>query len=147
MSWNGSMPGARKIREQGQGRMTRDDDSFRDRYVFDASELPPGFRLPERYVSLMNSQELPDLMPWWFLGERRQAADGWLSILREQYPARRLVPFAQRDDENDTIAAFATALTRPAGHACSSFTRSPSPVGSNGGSRIRSTNGSNRPIR
>lgn len=82
------------------------DEQFKDRYVLEESLLPSGFRLPNAYIELIRSPEFPDLTPWWLLGERKQSALFWLSTLKEQYPARSLIPFAKRDDLSDTLAAF-----------------------------------------
>jgi len=81
-------------------------NQFIDRFVYEESMLPKGFRFPEAYVQLLRSTNIPDLLPWWFLGERKASALFWLSTLKEQYPARSLIPFAKRDDLGDTLAAF-----------------------------------------
>ena len=86
--------------------MTRNDEQFKDRYMLEESLLPSGFRVPDAYVQIMHSAELPDLAPWWFLGERKDSALFWLSTLKQQYPSRLLIPFAKRDDLSDTLAAF-----------------------------------------
>ena len=67
---------------------------------------PPGFVLPRAYVALLAEAPLPDLDPWWFLAESPDLAVFWWTTLQEQYPTRRLVPFAKRDDRGDDLAAF-----------------------------------------
>jgi hypothetical protein len=81
-------------------------EGFMDRYVFEESLLPTGFRFPIGYLNIMKGPELPCLTPWWFIGKRTQTARFWLATLQEQYPLRLLIPFAKRDDWSDTLAAF-----------------------------------------
>ena len=83
-----------------------DEDEFNDRYVFDDSLLPGGFRFPKEYLDIITAVQLPDLVPWGFLATREKSARFWLSTLQSQYPARLLIPFAQRGDWSDTLAAF-----------------------------------------
>jgi hypothetical protein len=83
-----------------------DEDEFNDRYVFEESLLPTGFRFPSEYLDIMKAPQLPDLVPWAFLGTREKSARFWLSTLQTQYPDRLLIPFAQRGDWSDTLAAF-----------------------------------------
>lgn len=65
-------------------------------------DLPPGFEYPPLFIRAVGLGLL-GLEPWWILhGERLlQRAEG----LRERYPDRRLVPFAERQD-NDDVACW-----------------------------------------
>jgi hypothetical protein len=65
-------------------------------------QLPDGFAYPESFGRLVE-RGLLYFEPWWVLeGEMlRVRADG----LRSRYPARRLVPFARREDGDD-VACF-----------------------------------------
>lgn len=86
--------------------MTHSDEQFKDRYLFERSLLPDLFQFPQAYLQMFQAVELPNLTPWWFLGERKDSALFWLSTLKQQYPSRLLIPFAKRDDLSDTLAAF-----------------------------------------
>jgi len=70
-----------------------------------ASALPPGFRFPPAYLSYVEQAELPDLRPWYFMCFDQEYYDGWIEILKEQFPARQLVPFAKWDLDDD-VACF-----------------------------------------
>jgi len=72
-----------------------------------ATALPPGFRFPKAYLDYVNQQEVPDLRPWYFMCLLPDTGyyDGWLQILKEQYPERELVPFAKWN-LNDDVACF-----------------------------------------
>ncbi|TLW94759.1 hypothetical protein FFT09_02475 [Saccharomonospora piscinae] len=66
------------------------------------AELPEGFDYPAEFIRVVELG-LTDLEPWWiFDGDQlRRRAIG----LRERYPARQLVPFARRQD-NDDVACW-----------------------------------------
>lgn len=66
------------------------------------AELPEDFDYPAEFIRVVELG-LTDLEPWWiFDGDQlRRRATG----LRERYPARRLVPFARRQD-NDDVACW-----------------------------------------
>ena len=70
-----------------------------------ASALPPGFRFPKAYLDYVNQEKIPELAPWFFLCFRPELYDGWVRILRKQYPDRQLVPFAKWSLDDD-IACF-----------------------------------------
>jgi len=61
-------------------------------------ELPPGFTYPRQFQHLLELG-LIELQPWYLLDGKplRDAMAG----LAERYPERKLVPFAQRQDNND----------------------------------------------
>src|SRR4051794_16490516 len=65
-------------------------------------DLPPGFTYPPSFIRTVEL-DLTNLEPWWILqGERlRSRADG----LRKRFRKRTLVPFAERQD-NDDVACF-----------------------------------------
>ena len=66
------------------------------------AELPEGFQYPRQFLRTIDLG-LVDLEPWWILqGDRLRER---LAGLRTRYPARTLVPFAQRQD-NDDVACF-----------------------------------------
>jgi hypothetical protein len=70
--------------------------------LLDEKERPRGFEYPEHFLRAVRLG-LVNLEPWYFLEGRplRQALTG----LRERYPARQLVPFARRQD-NDDLACW-----------------------------------------
>ncbi|SEE76086.1 hypothetical protein [Jiangella alba] len=67
-----------------------------------ADALPPGFGYPAAFVRVVELR-LIELEPWQILGGDHLARrhEG----LRLRYPARRLVPFARRQDSDD-VACF-----------------------------------------
>lgn len=66
------------------------------------TELPAGFAYP-RNLRRVIDLGLIDFDVWWILeGERLR---GLFATVRRMYPARRLIPFAKRQD-NDDIACF-----------------------------------------
>ncbi len=70
--------------------------------LLSAAELPEGFHYPHQFLRTVELG-LVDLEPWWILHgdllRERQVG------LRTRYPARTLVPFARRQD-NDDVACF-----------------------------------------
>ncbi|MBC3988911.1 hypothetical protein H8N00_08450 [Streptomyces sp. AC563] len=67
--------------------------------------LPKGFTYPDSFVRAVQSG-LIGLEPWWLLeGEMLRTR---VLGLRERFPARQLVPFARRED-NDDVACWDTA--------------------------------------
>lgn len=67
-----------------------------------STDLPPGFVYPGEFIRVVELG-LVRLEPWWILDGDvlRRCAAG----LSERYPARSLVPFATRQD-NDDVACF-----------------------------------------
>ena len=65
-------------------------------------ELPQGFQYPRQFRRVVDLG-LIDLEPWYLLGGKplRDTKSG----LAERYPARNLIPFARRQD-NDDIACW-----------------------------------------
>lgn len=66
-------------------------------YLFQDADVPAGFRFPEAFVDLVSQEETPYHEPWWFLSEFPDSARKWLSMLRESFPDRSLIPFAKND--------------------------------------------------
>jgi hypothetical protein len=65
-------------------------------------ELPTGFEYPRQFLRIVELG-LMDLEPWWIL-EGKLLRGRWEGI-QKRYPARRLIPFARRQD-NDDVACF-----------------------------------------
>ena len=74
-------------------------------YVPLASKLPEGFRFPQAYLDFIRQEEESDMYPWQFLCFNPDEYDYYLLLLKKNYPALKLVPFA-RWDLNGEIACF-----------------------------------------
>jgi hypothetical protein len=74
-------------------------------FLFSPEQLPAGFRYPEIFLKIVESNELPHIEPWWFLCIHEETALFWLKSLKAQYPSRTLVPFAKLEDSDD-VACF-----------------------------------------
>lgn len=71
-------------------------------HLLNAAELPEGFRYPHAFLRTVE-RGLLDLEPWRILvGDPLSTRH---TGLRTRYPTRTLVPFAQRQD-NDDVACF-----------------------------------------
>jgi hypothetical protein len=70
-------------------------------------DLPPGFDYPRLFIRVVE-QGLTDLEPWQILGGQNL----WNRALglRQRYPERVLVPFAERQD-NDDVACWEPEAT------------------------------------
>ncbi|WP_045875931.1 hypothetical protein [Pseudofrankia sp. DC12] len=70
--------------------------------LIDESTLPTGFSYPREFIAILNIG-MTDLTPWWIpTGEMLQDR---YSGLRERFTGRDLVPFAERQD-NDDVACW-----------------------------------------
>ncbi|WP_026556132.1 hypothetical protein [Arthrobacter sp. 35W] len=66
------------------------------------SELPPEFTYPPEFLRVVE-QGLLELEPWWVLtGDMLRGTHAGLA---KRYPARRLIPIAKRQD-NDDVACW-----------------------------------------
>ena len=63
---------------------------------------PPGFRGPDRFITLM-SGECPDIDPWMWLLDLKDLAEFWTTCLRKQFPYLVLVPFAKNTFSDDVF--------------------------------------------
>ncbi len=70
--------------------------------LLSSAELPEGFQYPHQFLHIVDL-ELLNLEPWWIL--QGDSLRERLAGLRSRYPARTLVPFARRQD-NDDVACF-----------------------------------------
>jgi hypothetical protein len=68
------------------------------------ASAPNGFVFPAPYLEIVLS-ELADLDPLFWLLERSGSVERWTEILKEQFPERRLVPFA-KDGDSDDVYCF-----------------------------------------
>jgi hypothetical protein len=70
--------------------------------ILSATELPAEFSYPPEFLRVLEL-ELTSLDPWWIIeGDVLRAT---ASGIKDRYPARRLIPFAKRED-NDEVACF-----------------------------------------
>lgn len=70
-----------------------------------SDKLPNGFKFPNSFIDFITNGKSVDLMPWWFFHTREGTFDWWLEDIRNQYPARKLVPFAMVNYSDD-VACF-----------------------------------------
>lgn len=70
--------------------------------LLDAKHLPSNFTYPEAFVRVVELG-LTNLEPWWII-EGSLLRDRFVG-LQHRYESRRLVPFAQRQDDDD-VACF-----------------------------------------
>ncbi|GAA6143719.1 hypothetical protein [Hydrogenophaga sp. 5NK40-0174] len=70
---------------------------------FENIQLPDGFVYPKSFMEFIKLEPLPDLKPWWFLHKYAGTSEAWLKTVREQYPNRRLVPFAKMEHTDDVV--------------------------------------------
>lgn len=91
-----------------------------------ASMLPPGFKFPKAYLDYISQEEIPELYPWSLMSllSNYEYYDGWVRLLKEQFPNRQLVPFAKWNLDDD-IACFEPSDNPdlPAIHYIHSFTK------------------------
>jgi len=71
---------------------------------FKTIQLPDGFEYPHSFMEFIKREPLPDLKPWSFLHKQRQGiSEAWLKTIQQQYPSRKLVPFARIDNADDVV--------------------------------------------
>lgn len=75
------------------------------RNLFTTEPLPDGFEYPQSFLQFIKSEPFPDLEPWWFLHKFAGTSEAWLKTVRQQYPERKLVPFA-KVGHTDDVACF-----------------------------------------
>ena len=66
--------------------------------------LPSGFEYPHSFIEFIKREPLPNLKPWSFLHKQREGiSEAWLKTIQQQYPSRKLVPFARIDNTDDVV--------------------------------------------
>lgn len=69
--------------------------------------LPAGFRYPETYLRMAREDQLPDLLPWTFLGKKPDSVEFYIKAMRHMHSQHALVPFARFEDSaNGDLACF-----------------------------------------
>ncbi|EMB3081996.1 SMI1/KNR4 family protein [Providencia rettgeri] len=72
-------------------------------YIYSLDELPKGFKFPRTFLEIINQEVILDLDPWWFLCEFEKFAKYWLLEMKNQYPTRKLIPFAKLSYSDDIV--------------------------------------------
>jgi len=83
------------------------------KFLFESPILPDGFRFPETYRQLVESNSRPDIEPWTWLADNMPQSLSYYGAMLEKFKEGPLVPFAIICDEtglhNDgyvTLALF-----------------------------------------
>ncbi len=75
--------------------------------LLDPSDCPSWVKYPESFLKLLKSKQ-HIFLPWYLFDEADDIVIRWKG-LEENYPKRKLFPFARRDD-NDDIACWEESL-------------------------------------
>lgn len=67
--------------------------------------LYSGFAFPESFINYVSKENLEDIDPWWLLCHTQSSVDFWCQKVKELYPERKLIPFANWLYSDD-IACF-----------------------------------------
>lgn len=67
--------------------------------------LYPGFIFPKGFSSYVSEGRLENIEPWWLFCSAQNYVDYWCKKVRELYPNRKLIPFANWRYTDD-IACF-----------------------------------------
>ncbi|KLN98166.1 SMI1/KNR4 family protein [Moellerella wisconsensis] len=62
-----------------------------------------GFSFPDSFIDYVSGDELEDLEPWWLFCCAQNYVDFWCEKVRELYPERKLIPFANRRYSDDIV--------------------------------------------
>ncbi|MBT0728539.1 SMI1/KNR4 family protein [Rosenbergiella australiborealis] len=65
--------------------------------------LYSGFSFPDSFVKYLSQMELEDIEPWWFFCCASNYVDFWCEKVRDIYPERRLIPFANWRYSDDIV--------------------------------------------
>ena len=74
-------------------------------FTFSSPQIPAEFKYPAQFHSFCASAVESDISPWYIFDEQEDATF-WLQTLCEQYPDRKLVPFARDESLGDELACF-----------------------------------------
>ncbi|UYU31963.1 SMI1/KNR4 family protein [Siccibacter colletis] len=67
------------------------------------SYLYSGFSFPETFVNYVSQAQLEDIEPWWLFCHSSNYVDFWCEKVRELYPERKLIPFANWRYSDDIV--------------------------------------------
>ena len=68
--------------------------------------LTKGFIFTQSFVDYISSENLTDIEPWWFFCKSERAGiciETWCILMKEMYPTRNLVPFANWRYSDDIV--------------------------------------------
>lgn len=74
-----------------------------DRAMLYQKYLYCGFSFPESFINHVSKSELDDIEPWWLFCTPSNYVDFWCEKVRELYPERKLIPFANWRYSNDIV--------------------------------------------
>ncbi len=74
-----------------------------DRTIVYKDFLYSGFCFPDSFISSVSKIELEDLAPWWFFCSSANYVEFWCKKVRELYPERMLIPFANWRYSDDIV--------------------------------------------
>ncbi|ACM27504.1 hypothetical protein G6M87_15380 [Rhizobium rhizogenes] len=69
------------------------------KFLFESPILPDGFRFPETYRQLVESNSRPDIEPWTWLADNMPQSLSYYGAMLEKFKEGPLVPFAIICDE------------------------------------------------
>lgn len=65
--------------------------------------LYPNFSLPESFINYVAVEQKEDIEPWWFFYCAQNYVDFWCKKIKELYPDRKLIPFANLRYSDDIV--------------------------------------------
>lgn len=71
--------------------------SMYDNYLY------PGFVFPKEFRSYVSEGRLENIEPWWLFCSAQNYVDYWCKKVRELYPNRKLIPFANWRYTDDIV--------------------------------------------
>lgn len=74
-----------------------------DRAMAYQKYLYSGFSFPETFNNYVSQSELEDIEPWWLFCRASNYVDFWCKKVRELYPERKLIPFANWRYSDDIV--------------------------------------------
>ena len=74
-----------------------------DRVMMYRNFLYPGFSFPDSFVNYVSKMELDDIEPWWFFCHASNYVYFWCEKIRDIYPERKLIPFANWRYSDDIV--------------------------------------------
>ncbi|MBK0093652.1 SMI1/KNR4 family protein [Erwinia sp. S59] len=74
-----------------------------DRAMMYQKYLHSGFSFPESFINYISQPELVDIEPWWLFCSSPNYVDFWCEKVRELYPERKLIPFANLRYSDDIV--------------------------------------------
>lgn len=74
-----------------------------DRAMLYQKYLYCGFSFPESFINHVSKSELDDIEPWWLFCTSSNYVDFWCEKVRELYPERKLIPFANWRYSDDIV--------------------------------------------